>query len=46
VRVFEDDRWAPLALDGGVGLDRIAAMQRDATATANATLLPDGRLGG
>jgi hypothetical protein len=46
VRVFEDGRWAPLALAGGVELDQIAAMQRDATATANFTLLPDGRLGG
>ena len=44
VRVFDDDRWAGLALVDRVPLERIAAFQREATATANVTLLPDGRL--
>ena len=46
VRVLDDGRWAGLALVDRIPLDQIAAMQRDATATANVTLLPDGRLGG
>jgi hypothetical protein len=44
VRVLDAGRWTGLALADRVPLDQIAAMQRDATATANATLLPDGRL--
>ena len=44
VRVQDDDRWSGLALADRVPLDEIVAMQRDATATANTTLLPDGRL--
>lgn len=35
---------AVLAAANGVPLDRIAKLQRDATETANVTLLPDGRL--
>ena len=45
VLVLDDDRWGGLVLVDSVPLDQIAAMQRDATATANVTLLPDGRLG-
>jgi hypothetical protein len=44
VRVFDQGRWAGLALVDRVPLDQIEAMQQAATATANATLLPDGRL--
>jgi hypothetical protein len=44
VRVFDIGRWAGLALVDRVPLDQIEAMQQDATATANTTLLPDGRL--
>jgi hypothetical protein len=44
VRVLDQGRWAGLALVEKVPLDRIEAMQSEATATANATLLPDGRL--
>jgi hypothetical protein len=44
VRVYDQGRWAGLALVDRVPLDQIEAMQREATATANATLLPDGRL--
>jgi hypothetical protein len=44
VRVLDQGRWAGLALVDRVPLDRIEAMQQDATATANVTLLPDGRL--
>ena len=44
VRVHDDGRWAGLAVLDRVPLDRIEALQRDATATADATLLPDGRL--
>jgi hypothetical protein len=44
VRVLDDGRWAGLALVDRVPLDQIEAMQQDATATANVTLLPDGRL--
>jgi hypothetical protein len=46
VRVLDDGRWAGLALVDRVPLDQIEAMQREATATANVTLLPDGRLAG
>ena len=44
VRVLDQGRWTGLVLADRVSLDRIAAMQSDATATANTTLLPDGRL--
>ena len=44
VRVFDDGRWAGLALVDRVPLEQIETLQRDATATANVTLLPDGRL--
>ena len=44
VRVLDDGRWAGLALVDRVPLDQIEALQRDATATSNTTLLPDGRL--
>ena len=44
VRVFDGGRWAGLALVDQVPLDQIEQMQREATETANATLLPDGRL--
>jgi hypothetical protein len=44
VRVLAADRWQGLAAADGVALDRIAELQRDATETANASLLPDGRL--
>ena len=44
VRVFDDGRWAGLALVDRVPLEQIETLQREATATANATLLPDGRL--
>ena len=44
VRVFDGGRWAGLALVDQVPLDRIERYQQDATGTANATLLPDGRL--
>jgi hypothetical protein len=44
VRVFDNGRWAGLVLVDRVPLEQIETMQRDATATANATLLPDGRL--
>jgi hypothetical protein len=44
VRVLDGGEWAGLAFVDRVELDDIAALQRDATATANATLLPDGRL--
>ena len=43
-RVLDEGRWAGLALVDRVPLDQIEALQRDATETANATLLPDGRL--
>lgn len=44
VRVFDNGRWAGLALVDRVPLEQIETLQREATATANATLLPDGRL--
>jgi hypothetical protein len=44
VRVFDNGRWAGLVLVDRVPLEQIETMQRDATATANVTLLPDGRL--
>ena len=44
VRVLEGDRWQGLAATDGVAIDRIAELQREATETANVTLLPDGRL--
>jgi hypothetical protein len=44
VRVLEGEAWAGLADAHGVSLERIAELQRDATETANVTLLPDGRL--
>jgi hypothetical protein len=44
VRVHDDGRWAGLSLVDRIPTDRIEGMQRDATATANVTLLPDGRL--
>ncbi len=44
VRVFDAGRWAGLALVDQVPLDQIEQLQRDATAAANARLLPDGRL--
>lgn len=44
VRVLDEGRWAGLALVDRVPLDQIEALQQDATATSNATLLPDGRL--
>jgi hypothetical protein len=44
VRVLEGDRWQGLAAADRVALNRIAELQRDATETANVTLLPDGRL--
>jgi hypothetical protein len=44
VQVLDEGRWAGLALVDRVPFDQIGAMQRDATATANTTLLPDGRL--
>ena len=44
VRVLEAGRWQGLAAADGVPLERIAELQRDATETANVTLLPDGRL--
>ena len=44
VRVFDSGRWAGLALVDRVPLEQIETLQREATATANATLLPDGRL--
>jgi hypothetical protein len=44
VRVFDEGRWAGLVLVDRVPLEQVEAAQRDATATANATLLPDGRL--
>lgn len=43
-RVLDEGRWAGLALVDRVPLDQIEALQRDATATANTTLLPDGGL--
>jgi hypothetical protein len=43
-RVLDEGRWAGLALVDRVPLDQIETLQRDATATANTTLLPDGRL--
>lgn len=43
-RVLDEGRWAGLALVDRVPLDQIEALQRDATETANTTLLPDGRL--
>jgi hypothetical protein len=43
-RVFDDGRWVGLALVDRVPLEQIETLQRDATATANVTLLPDGRL--
>ncbi|MDQ3571874.1 MAG: hypothetical protein M3383_03310 [Actinomycetota bacterium] len=46
VRVLERDRWVALATADELPVDRIEAMQRDATAQSNATLLPDGRLAG
>lgn len=44
VRVFTGGRWIGLADADGVSNDQISAIQRAATETANATLLPDGRL--
>jgi hypothetical protein len=44
VRVLDEGRWAGLALVDRVPLDQIEALQQDATATSNTTLLPDGRL--
>jgi hypothetical protein len=44
VRVEDEERWAGLALVDRIPVDQIEAMQRDATATSNTTLLPDGRL--
>jgi hypothetical protein len=44
VRVFDEGRWAGLALVDRVPLARIEALQQAATETANVTLLPDGRL--
>ena len=44
VLVLDRGRWTGLALLDGVPLDQIAVLQREATATANTTLLPDGRL--
>ncbi len=46
VRVFDDGRWVGLALVDRVPLEQIETLQADATATANVTLLPDGRLAG
>lgn len=43
VRVL-DGRWTGLVQADRAELDRIAELQRDATETANVTLLPDGRL--
>jgi hypothetical protein len=44
VRVLDEGRWAGLVLVDGLPPDQVVALQRDATATANTTLLPDGRL--
>ena len=44
VRVLDGGEWVGLAFADRVEFDDIAAMQREATATANALLLPDGRL--
>jgi hypothetical protein len=44
VRVLDAGRWVGLVEADRAPLDRIAELQRDATATANVTLLPDGRL--
>jgi hypothetical protein len=44
VRVQDEGRWAGLALVDRIPVDQIEVMQRDATETANTTLLPDGRL--
>jgi hypothetical protein len=44
VRVLDSGEWVGLAFVDRVEFDDIAAMQRDAGATANAILLPDGRL--
>lgn len=44
VRVYTSGDWAGLAITDAVALEDIARSQRDATATANATLLPDGSL--
>lgn len=44
VRVLDGGRWTGLVQSDGAELERIAELQRDATETANVTLLPDGRL--
>lgn len=44
VRVLDAGRWAGLVQADQVPLGAIAELQGDATETANATLLPDGRL--
>lgn len=44
VRVLEAGAWIGLADADGIPLARIAELQREATETANVTLLPDGRL--
>jgi hypothetical protein len=44
VRVLDAGRWTGLVQSDRAELDRIAELQRDATETANVTLLPDGRL--
>ena len=46
VRVLDSGRWTGLVQADRVPVDRIAELQADATETANATLLPDGRLAG
>lgn len=44
VRVLERGRWTGFAPAEKVPLERVEELQRDATETANVTLLPDGRL--
>lgn len=44
VRVHDGKRWTGLFFSDDVPLAAIESLQRDATGTANARLLPDGRL--
>jgi hypothetical protein len=46
VRVYDGGRWTGLAAADNVPLEEIEAMQREATETANANLLPTGLLTG
>lgn len=44
VRVYSSGQWAGLYSTDGVPLEQIARIQRDALASANAALQPDGSL--